>query len=202
MLVGREEVGVAPRQGRCPTVRRGVAVDAPSMRLVPGRSSLLPVLEISLGFIDPPFPWAPTWLFAATLKDLKVWIMNVVPINSLDTLPIIYERGLFGMYHDWCESFSTYPSPYDLLHADHLFSDIKKRCKPTAVVTEIDRILRPEGHLIIRDKVKTIGEMESLAGSLQWKIRLTYSKDDEGLLCIQKTFWRPTETETITTAIA
>ncbi|KAL6979844.1 hypothetical protein U1Q18_021501, partial [Sarracenia purpurea var. burkii] len=59
MLVGREEVGVAPRQGRCPTVRRGVAVDAPSMMLVPGRSSLLPVLEISLGFIDPPFPRPP-----------------------------------------------------------------------------------------------------------------------------------------------
>ena len=65
--------------------------------------------------------------FAAALKDLKLWVMNVVPIDSADTLPIIYERGLFGIYHDWCESFSTYPRTYDPLHADHLFSALKKR---------------------------------------------------------------------------
>lgn len=55
--------------------------------------------------------------------------MNVVNVNSPDTLPIIYERGLFGIYHDWCESFSTYPRSYDLLHADHLFSQLKNRYK-------------------------------------------------------------------------
>lgn len=65
--------------------------------------------------------------FAAALKDLKVWVMNVVSIDSPDTLPIIFERGLIGIYHDWCESFSTYPRTYDLLHADHLFSVLKKR---------------------------------------------------------------------------
>lgn len=65
--------------------------------------------------------------FAAALDDIKVWVMNVVNIDSPDTLPIIYERGLFGMYHDWCEGFSTYPRTYDLLHADHLFSNLKKR---------------------------------------------------------------------------
>lgn len=65
--------------------------------------------------------------FAAALKDLKVWVMNVVNVDEPDTLPIIYERGLFGIYHDWCESFSTYPRTYDLLHADHLLSKLKKR---------------------------------------------------------------------------
>ncbi|KAK8948023.1 putative methyltransferase PMT26 [Platanthera guangdongensis] len=65
--------------------------------------------------------------FAAALQDKAVWVMNVVSINSPDTLPVIYERGLFGIYHDWCESFSSYPRTYDLLHADHLFSMIKKR---------------------------------------------------------------------------
>ncbi|GJZ76281.1 probable methyltransferase PMT24, partial [Tanacetum coccineum] len=67
------------------------------------------------------------WSFAVALKDLKIWVMNVVPLDSPDTLPIIYERGLFGIYHNWCESFSTYPRSYDLLHVDHLFSDVKKR---------------------------------------------------------------------------
>ncbi|XP_021284327.1 probable methyltransferase PMT24 [Herrania umbratica] len=139
--------------------------------------------------------------FAAALKDLKVWVMNVVPIDSPDTLPIIYERGLFGIYHDWCESFNTYPRTYDVLHADHLFSTIKKRCKLVTVIAEVDRILRPEGKLIIRDIGETISEVESLAKSLQWEIQMIYSKDNEGLLCLQKTFWRPTEEETMKSAI-
>lgn len=133
--------------------------------------------------------------FAAALRDMKVWVMNVVSIDSPDTLPIIYERGLFGMYHDWCESFSTYPRTYDLLHADHLFSRIKKRCKLLPVIAEVDRILRPEGKLIVRDNVETINEVEKIAKSLHWEIRMTYSKDKEGLLCIEKTMWRPQEVE-------
>lgn len=67
--------------------------------------------------------------FAAALKDLPVWVFNVVNVDAADTLPIIYERGLIGIYHDWCESFSTYPRTYDLLHADHLFSNLKTRYK-------------------------------------------------------------------------
>ena len=65
--------------------------------------------------------------FAAALSSEKVWVMNVVPVHAPDTLPVIYERGLIGVYHDWCEPFSTYPRSYDLLHADHLFSRLKNR---------------------------------------------------------------------------
>ncbi|KAF5183949.1 S-adenosyl-l-methionine-dependent methyltransferases superfamily protein [Thalictrum thalictroides] len=140
--------------------------------------------------------------FAAALKDLKVWVMNVVPIDSPDTLPIIYERGLFGIYHDWCESFNTYPRSYDLLHADHLFSKINKRCNLLSVLAEVDRILRPGGKLIIRDNSETIIEMENMVKSLHWEIRLSYSKEKEGLLCAVKTMWRPNEVETIISAIA
>ncbi|KAF7130639.1 hypothetical protein RHSIM_Rhsim10G0132300 [Rhododendron simsii] len=113
--------------------------------------------------------------FAAALKKLNVWVMNVVPVDSPDTLPIIYERGLFGIYHDWCNLM--------------------------AVVAEADRILRPEGRLIVRDKVETINELESLLKSMHWEIPFKYSKDNEGLLCAQKTLWRPTEVETIAYAI-
>ncbi|KAL4271347.1 hypothetical protein GQ457_13G021930 [Hibiscus cannabinus] len=139
--------------------------------------------------------------FAAALKDLKVWVMNVVPIDSPDTLPVIYERGLFGIHHDWCESFNTYPRTYDVLHADHLFSSIQKRCKLVTVIAEVDRILRPEGKLIVRDTAETINEVESMAKSLQWEVRMTYSKDGEGFLCVRKKFWRPTEEEPIKSAI-
>ncbi|XP_077249786.1 putative methyltransferase PMT26 [Tasmannia lanceolata] len=132
--------------------------------------------------------------FAAALRDLSVWVMNVVSIDAPDTLPIIYERGLFGMYHDWCESFSSYPRTYDLLHADHLFSNLKKRCKLVSVIAEVDRLLRPEGKLIVRDNVETIKEIEDMVKSLQWEIHLTYSENQEGLLCVQKSIWRPKAT--------
>ncbi|KAJ4766327.1 S-adenosyl-L-methionine-dependent methyltransferases superfamily protein [Rhynchospora pubera] len=133
--------------------------------------------------------------FAAALRDMKVWVMNVVPIDSPDTLPVIYERGLFGMYHNWCESFSTYPRSYDLLHADHLFSRIKKKCKILPLMAEVDRMLRPEGKLIVRDNLETINEIESIAKSLKYEVRMTYTKEKQGLLCVQKTVWRPTEVE-------
>ncbi|KAJ1405038.1 S-adenosyl-L-methionine-dependent methyltransferase [Sesbania bispinosa] len=139
--------------------------------------------------------------FAAALKDLKIWVMNVVTVDSPDTLPIIFERGLFGIYHDWCESFSTYPRSYDLLHADHLFSKLKKRCKFEAVVAEVDRILRPEGKLIVRDTVEIINELESMMKSMQWQVRMTYSKEKEGFLCVQKSMWRPKELVTLEYAI-
>lgn len=140
--------------------------------------------------------------FAAALKDMNIWVMNVVTVDSPDTLPIIYERGLFGMYHDWCESFSTYPRSYDLLHADHLFSKIKNKCNIRVLVAEVDRILRPEGKLIIRDTIETINEVENMLRSMSWEVRLTYSKDKEGLLCVQKGMWRPKVVETVPYAIA
>ncbi|CAN8264455.1 unnamed protein product [Cochlearia groenlandica] len=140
--------------------------------------------------------------FAAALIELKVWVMNVVPVDSPDTLAIIYERGLFGIYHDWCESFSTYPRSYDLLHADHLFSKLKQRCNITVVVAEVDRVLRPEGKLIVRDDAETIQQVETLVKAMKWDVRMTYSKDKEGLLSVQKSIWRPKEVETLTYAIA
>lgn len=140
---------------------------------------------------------------AAALKDLKnIWVMNVVSIDAPDTLPIIYERGLFGIYHDWCESFSTYPRSYDLLHADHIFSRIKTKCNFMALVAEVDRILRPEGKIIVRDTAEIINELEGIFKSMQWGIRMTFSKDKEGLLCAQKTMWRPKEEEKVTYALA
>ncbi|CAM0901430.1 unnamed protein product [Alopecurus aequalis] len=129
--------------------------------------------------------------FAAALRNMKLWVMNVVPIDSPDTLPIIYERGLFGLYHDWCESFSTYPRTYDLVHANHIFSKVKKRCELLGVIVEVDRIVRPGGRLIVRDDMDTISEVESIIKSLHWEVRLSYSQEKEGLLFVQKSMWRP-----------
>ncbi|MQL83813.1 hypothetical protein Taro_016315 [Colocasia esculenta] len=129
---------------------------------------------------------------AAALASQKVWVMNVVPVHAPNTLPVIFERGLLGIYHDWCEPFSTYPRSYDLLHADHLFARLKNRCKqPVSIVVEMDRILRPGGWVIIRDKSEILDSLEEIMRTLHWEIRMTYNQAKEGIVCAQKTAWRP-----------
>lgn len=65
------------------------------------------------------------------------------------------------------------------------------RCKLAPVIAEIDRIVRPGGKLIVRDKSGAVGEVENLLKSLHWVVHLTFSKNQEGILSAQKSEWRP-----------
>lgn len=69
------------------------------------------------------------------------------------------------------------------------------RCNLLSVIAEVDRLLRPGGNLIVRDKEDVVNEIEEMAKSLNWDIRMIYSTDKEGLLCVQKTMWRPESRE-------
>ncbi|XP_059453850.1 probable methyltransferase PMT10 isoform X3 [Corylus avellana] len=110
--------------------------------------------------------------FAAALHDLQIdcWVMNVVPVSGYNTLPVIYDRGLIGVMHDWCEPFDTYPRTYDLLHANSLFSVEKKRrkCDISTIMLEMDRMLRPDGRVYIQDTVSVIDEVKEIASALGW----------------------------------
>ncbi|GJQ92271.1 40S ribosomal protein S9-2 [Tanacetum coccineum] len=55
-----------------------------------------------------------------------------------------------------CESFSMYPRMYDLIHANSLFSLYSDRCNFEDILLEMDRILRPEGAVILRDDVDVL----------------------------------------------
>ncbi|XLT10371.1 hypothetical protein HN51_056164, partial [Arachis hypogaea] len=78
--------------------------------------------------------------------------MNVVSVDTPNTLSITYERDLFGMYHDWCKSFSTYLSSTISSMQIICFQDSKKCvCNFQIIVAKIDRILRLESMLIVRD---------------------------------------------------
>lgn len=48
--------------------------------------------------------------FAAALIENKLdcWVMNVVPVSGPNTLPVIYDRGLLGVMHDWYKSPSSF----------------------------------------------------------------------------------------------
>ncbi|CAN1812082.1 Probable methyltransferase PMT23 [Linum perenne] len=126
--------------------------------------------------------------FAAALTDLPYWVMNVVPVHEEDTLPIIYDRGLIGVYHDWCESFNTYPRTYDLLHSSFLFKTLSdSRCDLIDVVVEIDRIVRPDGYLLVFDTMEMINKLTAILKSLHWSIKVYQVQ----YLVARKDFWRP-----------
>lgn len=125
--------------------------------------------------------------FAAALIEQPLWVMNVIPINVPDTLSIIFDRGLIGIYHDWCESLNTYPRTYDLLHSSFLFGNLTKRCDIIDVAVEMDRILRPGGLVLVHDTMEMINKISPILRSLHWSITLY----QEQFLVGKKGFWRP-----------
>ncbi|AES71217.2 methyltransferase PMT16, putative [Medicago truncatula] len=125
--------------------------------------------------------------FAAALIDRPLWVMNVVPIDMPDTLSVIFDRGLIGIYHDWCESLSTYPRTYDLVHSSFLFKSFNQRCDIVDVVVEIDRILRPDGYLLVQDSMEAIRKLGAILNSLHWSVT-SYQNQ---FLVGRKSFWRP-----------
>ncbi|XP_068641415.1 probable methyltransferase PMT2 [Aristolochia californica] len=132
--------------------------------------------------------------FAAALESPKLWVMNVVPtIAKKNTLGVIYERGLIGIYHNWCEGFSTYPRTYDLIHASGLFSLYQNRCELEDILLEMDRILRPEGAVIIRDEVDVIIKVKRITSGMKWTVKLLDHEDGplvpEKILVAVKQYW-------------
>ncbi|KAF5449655.1 hypothetical protein F2P56_030077 [Juglans regia] len=132
--------------------------------------------------------------FAAALESPKLWVMNVVPtIAEKNTLGVIYERGLIGIYHDWCEAFSTYPRTYDLIHAHGILSLYKDKCNVEDILLEMDRILRPEGAVIFRDEVDVLIKVKKIVAGMRWDTKMVDHEDGplvpEKILVVVKQYW-------------
>ncbi|KVI10121.1 probable methyltransferase PMT15 [Cynara cardunculus var. scolymus] len=132
--------------------------------------------------------------FAASLVKDPLWVMNIVPVEAkVDTLGAIYERGLIGTYQSWCEAMSTYPRTYDLIHADSVFTLYKDRCEMEDIMLEMDRVLRPEGSLIVRADVDLLVKVKRIADGLNWESQIVDHEDGplerEKLLFAVKLYW-------------
>ncbi|KAL7203537.1 hypothetical protein ACSBR2_016756 [Camellia fascicularis] len=138
--------------------------------------------------------------FAAALLSDPVWVMNVVPARKPSTLDVIYDRGLIGVYHDWCEPFSTYPRTYDLIHVSAIESLIKdpgsgkRRCNLVDLMVEIDRMLHPEGTVVIRDSPEVIDKVGRIAHAIRWTSTVHEKEPNshgrEKILVATKSFWK------------
>ncbi|CAI8619045.1 unnamed protein product [Vicia faba] len=107
---------------------------------------------------------------------------------------MVFDRGLIGTLHDWCEAFSTYPRTYDLLHAEGLFTAESHRCEMKYMMLEMDRILRPGSHVIIREASYFADAVATLAKGMRWichKENTEYDVEKEKLVICQKKLWQP-----------
>ncbi|KAK9267039.1 hypothetical protein L1049_007397 [Liquidambar formosana] len=134
--------------------------------------------------------------FSVALNTFPVWVMNVVPASMNNTLSAIYDRGLVGAFHDWCEPFSTYPRSYDLLHANYLFSHYKNHgegCLLEDIMLEMDRIIRPQGFIIIRDEESITSRIRDIAPKFLWEVKAHQLENEqkkmEDVLICRKKFW-------------
>ncbi|XP_051148792.1 probable methyltransferase PMT2 [Andrographis paniculata] len=132
--------------------------------------------------------------FAAAIQSPKLWVMNVVPtIAEKNTLGVVYERGLIGIYHDWCEAFSTYPRTYDLIHANGVFTLYQGKCEFEDILLEMDRILRPEGAVLFRDEVDVLVKVKKIIAGMRWDSKMVDHEDGplvpEKVLVAVKQYW-------------
>lgn len=67
------------------------------------------------------------------------------------------------------------------------------RCQLEDILLEIDRILRPEGAVILRDEVDVMNKVKKIAGGMRWTIRLMDHEDGplvpEKILVAVKQYW-------------
>jgi Putative S-adenosyl-L-methionine-dependent methyltransferase len=81
-------------------------------------------------------------------QGMSSWVMNVVPTSEPNSLPVIYDRGLIGVAHDWyaprlspTKALPPPPSPTIScsLHSDH---------NQYYYVTGVSHLIHIQGHMI------------------------------------------------------
>ncbi|KAF7816510.1 eukaryotic translation initiation factor 2 subunit alpha-like protein [Senna tora] len=66
-------------------------------------------------------------------------------------------------------------------------TSISFKCDIVDVVAEVDRILRPDGYLVVQDSLEVISKLSPILLSLNWSVTLHQNQ----FLVSQKSFWRP-----------
>ncbi|KAF8399585.1 hypothetical protein HHK36_015453 [Tetracentron sinense] len=116
------------------------------------------------------------------LNSINVRTIHLLKIRDVDQLVLM----------SGCEPFPTYPRTYDMLHANGLLSRHfnSEKCDILDLFLEMDRILRPEGWVVLCDNVRAIEKARTLATQIRWEARVIelQNGNDQRLLVCQKPF--------------
>ncbi|KAG4992754.1 hypothetical protein JHK87_026211 [Glycine soja] len=116
-------------------------------------------------------------------ENNELWKKRVAYYKTLDYQ--LAERGRYPM--------STYPRTYDFMHGDSVFSLYQNRCKMEDILLEMDRILRPQGSVILRDDVDVLLKVKSFTDAMQWDSRIADHEKGphqrEKILVAVKQYW-------------
>ncbi|KAG5053720.1 hypothetical protein JHK85_006230 [Glycine max] len=143
----------------------------------------------------------PKWPERLTASPLRSTVLkNGADVYEADTKRWGFLFYLLACLNQWCEPFSTYPRTYDLIHVASMESLVKdpasgrNRCTLLDLMVELDRILRPEGTVVVRDTPEVIEKVARVAHAVRWKPTI-YNKEPEShgrekILVATKTFWK------------
>lgn len=65
------------------------------------------------------------------------------------------------------------------------------RCNLVDTILEMDRILRPQGWVIVRDTAMIVKQLLPVMQSLHWRTNIKITQTEENLIVAQKGSWRP-----------
>lgn len=72
-------------------------------------------------------------------------------------------------------------------------ADLIDRCNLEDILLEMDRILRPEGAIIIRDEVDVLNKVKKIVRGMRWEAKLVDHEDGplvpEKILVALKVYW-------------
>ncbi|KAH0980345.1 hypothetical protein GBA52_007522 [Prunus armeniaca] len=149
----------------------------------------------------------PKWPERLTKAPARATLMrNGIDVFEADTRR--WARRFYGTSTDEliflldglrCEPFSTYPRSYDFIHVTGIESLIKhpgstkNSCNLVDLMVEMDRMLRPEGTVLVRDSPEVIEKVARIAHAVRWTASIHEKEPEshgrEKILVATKTFW-------------
>lgn len=85
--------------------------------------------------------------------------------------------------------FEVVPNPGVLMN----IFNVLRRCNTEDILLEMDRILRPEGAVILRDEVDVLNKVKKIAGGMRWDTKMMDHEDGplvpEKILVVVKQYW-------------
>lgn len=85
--------------------------------------------------------------------------------------------------------YEAVPNPGVLINIFNVLS----RCNTEDILLEMDRILRPEGAVILRDEVDVLNKVKKIAGGMRWDTKMMDHEDGplvpEKILVVVKQYW-------------